>query len=347
MSLSCAPVPLYVDFPTYHAQEAKCAYITIDVEDGKTLKVLRNGEIINVDNIFKPTNGAAAGFTRRMLTESDYADDNGSTLESLGFELRDPAVWEITIEESHKMLNAYANNDVSVAIAKVVESEEPNYVARENSLHQWVNEGETYIVKFTPMHEEELTRFDIGWNAIDIENESRLVRNDDGSYSFTITYDEMNEERFDIMAVFSGGTNDENAVEYMFIGDFVRVDVSADYNGNVPYDGYMFTKDNVEGFYIDRVIENGTAVNQEASIEFQLPNENATCRVFRNGVDMTTSFSKGVEGWYNLIGDDAWMHEPAQWVIINESDLMKYDVNRDEKIDVIDVTTLVNKILHP
>ena len=40
------------------------------------------------------------------------------------------------------------------------------------------------------------------------------------------------------------------------------------------------------------------------------------------------------------------LHEPAHWVIINESDLMKYDVNRDNKVDISDVTKLVNKVLN-
>ena len=330
------------DLPPHDAQNNTYMSLTFFVKEDESFKAKRNG--VPVKFVEGTTSGGQRYFTLDV-NDGDYPNFN--TQNALGFQILDSAVWEITIEDASKMLNAYANNDVEIWFAKLVDGEQPSYGGQDNAMHRWVNEGETYEVRFIPKHGEELTRFDIGWNSITIADENRLVKNADGSYSFTISYDEMNEERFDIMAVFSGGTNDENAVEYMFIGDFVRVDVSADYNGNVPYDGYMFTKDNVEGFYIDRVIENGTAVNQEASIEFQLPNENATCRVFRNGVDMTTSFSKGVEGWYNLIGNDAWMHEPAHWVIINESDLMKYDVNRDDKINVTDVTTLVNKILHP
>ncbi|MBQ5456183.1 MAG: hypothetical protein IIT63_10205, partial [Prevotella sp.] len=78
---------------------------------------------------------------------------------------------------------------------------------RDNSMHQWVNKGETYIIKFTPKNGEELIRFDIGWNSIDIQQESRLVKNDDGSYSFTLTYDDIptTQGHFDIFAVFESG----------------------------------------------------------------------------------------------------------------------------------------------
>ena len=41
----------------------------------------------------------------------------------------------------------------------------------------------------------------------------------------------------------------------------------------------------------------------------------------------------------------AMMHEPAEWVIITESELERYDVNRDGEINISDVTKLVNEIL--
>lgn len=108
--------PLYVDFPTYHDPYAPYAYISIDVEDGSTFKVLRNG--VDVKEKFNPTNGATTGYTRHVLDESGYVDANGSTLASLGFELRDPAVWEITIETDDA--SQYdLNNDNKVDISDV------------------------------------------------------------------------------------------------------------------------------------------------------------------------------------------------------------------------------------
>ena len=84
--------PLYVDFPAYNADHAPSVYITVDVEDGNSLKVLRNGAPV----IFTEKPGAAAnGYTRYELSEYGH---NGDTQAAFGFNMRDPAVWEITIE---------------------------------------------------------------------------------------------------------------------------------------------------------------------------------------------------------------------------------------------------------
>ena len=147
------------------------------------------------------------------------------------------------------------------------------------------------------------------------------------------------------MAVFSGGTNDENAVEYMFIGDFDRVYASADYNGDVTYDGFEFMQENVVGYHIGKVIENGFAIGKEAAVEIWLPSAKNTFRAYRNGFNMTNQFVDNGDGKWLFSSPDGYLHEPAVWTIINEDDLMKYDVNRDNSINISDVTKLVNKIL--
>ena len=104
--------PLYVDFPAYHSVIAPYAYISIDVEDGSTFTVLRNG--VDVTNKFVATNGAAAGFTRYILRE---ADNGGSdTQAALGFQFRDPAVWVITIGDTDRY---DVNRDGHITIADV------------------------------------------------------------------------------------------------------------------------------------------------------------------------------------------------------------------------------------
>lgn len=328
-----------IDLPGYN-YDAGNRYVEFSIEyvEGEKVKVYRNGE--DVTRVF----GAPQTLQgKQYYYISDESTPN--TQNAYGFILRDAATWEVVIEESHKMLNAYANNDVIVEYIKMVDGEQQSVSGQANAMHKWVNEGETYVVRFTPQHGEELTRFDIGWDPIDIGQDSRLVRNDDGSYSFTLYYGDMNEKTFNIMAVFSGGTNDENAVEYMFIGDYVQVYASADLNDDVQYDGYEFVKQNVSGFYINKIVENGMAANQSATVEFQLPDANATGRVFRNGVDVTDQFTHYGDYYYPKEEFRSVMHEPAHWVIINESELMKYDVNRDNSINISDVTKLVNKIL--
>ena len=104
----------------------------------------------------------------------------------------------ITIEKAYKIINAYTNND---ALASFVRPD-GSAIAKENSQHAMIYEGETYTVKFLPRHGEELKGFEIGWSPIDIENESRLVKNEDGSYSFTAKYDEIPGNAIDLVGVF-------------------------------------------------------------------------------------------------------------------------------------------------
>ena len=231
--------PLYVDFPAYHPNNAPNAYIYIDVEDGSSFSVLRNGVDVT-DKFTKVPDGASEGFTRYALYESDYNVNNDGMTPGLGFTFRDPAVWEITI--------------------------------------------------------------------------------DDGN---------------------------SDAVKYMFIGDYDKVYASADYNNDVDYEGFEFTQQNVEGYYAGKVVENGTALGKQGAVEFWLP-AGKTFRAFYDGTDMTNQFTDYYNnGHWLFVSEDDWMHQPGHhWTIIAESDLMKYDTNRDGQITIADVTKLVNKVLN-
>ena len=108
--------PLHVDFPTYCPGKGLSVYIYIDVEDGSELTVLRNG--VDVKNKFAiDTNGAAQGFTRYILDESAYDDFDDGETSRLGFRFRDPAVWEITIDDGTSRYDL--NNDTKVDISDV------------------------------------------------------------------------------------------------------------------------------------------------------------------------------------------------------------------------------------
>ena len=137
-----------------------------------------------------------------------------------------------------------------------------------------------------------------------------------------------------------------DAVEYMFIGDYDKVYASADYNNDVTYEGSEFTQENVVGYYAGKVVENGTAMGKQGAVEFWLP-AGKTFRAFYDGTDMTNQFTDSYNnGHWLFVSEDDWMHQPGHhWTIIAESDLMKYDTNRDGSITIADVTKLVNKIL--
>lgn len=109
--------PLYVDFPTYNSIYAPYAYIDIDVEDGSTFTVLRNGvDVTDKFTLVTGPAGASEGFTRYKLDESDYNDNNDGMTPGLGFTFRDPAVWQITIGDTGRY---DLNNDNKVDISDV------------------------------------------------------------------------------------------------------------------------------------------------------------------------------------------------------------------------------------
>ena len=109
--------PLYVDFPTYNSIYAPNAYIYIDVEDGSSFSVLRNGvDVTDKFTLVTGSAGASAGFTRYALDESDYDDNDDGTTPRLGFTFRDPAVWEITIGDTDRY---DVNRDGKISIADV------------------------------------------------------------------------------------------------------------------------------------------------------------------------------------------------------------------------------------
>lgn len=109
--------PLYVDFPAYHPNNAPYAYIYIDVEDGSSFSVLRNGvDVTDKFTLVTGSAGASAGFTRYALYESDYNVNNDGMTPGLGFTFRDPAVWVITIGDT---ASYDLNNDNKVDISDV------------------------------------------------------------------------------------------------------------------------------------------------------------------------------------------------------------------------------------
>ena len=140
------------------------------------------------------------------------------------------------------------------------------------------------------------------------------------------------------------GSN-QPGVNYMFIGNYNYVTAYADYNEGYEYEGSQFHAENVEGYCVGKVIENGSCINEEMGMDIQMQNANDTFRAFRNGVDMTSQFSKGDGNIWTFTSRDATMHEPAQWIIVADNDLSRYDTNRDGEITIADVTKLVNKVL--
>lgn len=220
-----------IDLPSFHWQRGNFVEFAVEAVEGEKVKICRNGE--DVTSVFGEPQSLVG---KKWYYISSYSNN---TQDELGFQLRDPAVWEITIEE-------------------------------------------------------------------------------DGN---------------------------QTDVNYMFIGNYNYLTAYADYNEGYEYEGSRFHAENVEGYCIGKVVENGSCINEEMGIDFQMQNPNDTFRAFRNGVDVTNQFSKGDNNIWTFTSNDPTMHEPAQWIIVADNDLSRYDVNRDGSITIADVTKLVNKIL--
>ena len=141
-------------------------------------------------------------------------------------------------------------------------------------------------------------------------------------------------------------------IDYTFIGNFNNVYATADYGGVIdePLDGWETAESEitVEGYYKGTIIENPIYKDADAAVLFN-PANDESFRVFRNGMEVTDQFapimSAGARIGWIMHDKGAMMHEPAEWVIITESELERYDVNRDGEINISDVTKLVNEIL--
>lgn len=109
--------PLYLDFPPYDSNLSSRAYIEVNIKEGSSFTVLRNGvDVTDKFSLLTGSAGASAGFERYCLDESDYNVNNDGMTPGLGFTFRDPAVWVITIGDT---ASYDLNNDNKVDISDV------------------------------------------------------------------------------------------------------------------------------------------------------------------------------------------------------------------------------------
>ena len=193
-------------------------------------------------------------------------------------------------------------------------------------------------MKFVPRHGEELKSFEIGWSPIDIENESRLVKNDDGSYSFTVAYDEIPdiENTIDLVAVFERSSTA----------------------------GRVFFVATTGTDYVDVTRSNGDCVscnNRVAMKMFDLSESENTFevkpftnldeveKVLLNGEDVTNDSRYFVETGSTTPGGSYVSYDfgsvQGNSIIQIVYKNRRYDVNNDGRVTISDVTKLVNRIL--
>lgn len=316
--------PVSVPLPAW--EDGDEIMLSIEVHADEKVRVTRNGMGVTGMFIVSPATG-----DRTYTFEADDPENTELNFDE-GINVWDEATWVITIEKTYRTINAYTNNDALVEIKR------PNGqdTFRDNSQHARIYEGETCVVTFIPKHGEELKSFEIGWSPIDIENESRLVKNDDGSYSFTVAYDEIPniENTIDLVAVF------ESTAGRVFFVTTTGTD------------------------YVDVTRSNGDRVsfnNRVAMKKFDLSESENTFevkpftnldkveKVLLNGVDVTNDSRYFVEtgsttpgGSYVSYDFGSVQGNSIIQIVYKNS---QYDTNRDGQITIADVTKLVNQIL--
>lgn len=318
--------PVSVPLPAW--EDGDEIRLSIEVHADEKVRVTRDG--MGVTGMFEvsPVTG-----DRTYTFEADDPENTELNFEE-GINVWDEATWVITIEKTYRTINAYTNNDAMVEIKR------PNGqdTFRDNSQHARIYEGETYVVTFIPKHGEELKSFEIGWSPIDIENESRLVKNDDGSYSFTVTYDDV--------------PNIENVIDLVAV--FERSSTA----------GRVFFVTTTGTDYVDVTRSNGDRVsfnNRVAMKKFDLSeSENAfevkpftnldkVEKVLLNGEDVTNDSRYFVETGSTTPGGSYVSYDFGS---VKDNSIIQivyknsqYDTNRDGRATIADVTKLVNRIL--
>jgi len=319
--------PVSVPLPAW--EDGDEIMLSIEVHADEKVRVTRNGMGVTGMFIVSPATG-----DRTYTFEADDPECTELYFEYGDINVWDEATWVITIEKAYKIINAYTNNDALVTFVRP----DGSAIAKENSQHAMIYEGETYTVKFVPRHGEELKGFEIDWGPIDIENESRLVKNENGSYSFTVTYDDIPiaEDAIDLVGVFERSSAAGRVFFVATTGtDYVDVTRSngdcVSFNNRVAMK--MFDLSESENTFEVKPFTNLDKVE----------------KVLLNGEDVTNDSRYFVEtgsttpaGSYVSYDFGSVKGNSIIQIVYKNS---QYDTNVDGRVDISDVTKVVNKIL--
>ena len=319
--------PVSVPLPAW--EDGDEIMLSIEVHADEKVRVTRNG--MDVTEMFEVS--PATG-DRTYTFEADDPECTELYFEYGDINVWDEATWVITIEKTYKTINAYTNNDAMVTII----SPDGHATSRDNSQHSRIYEGETYVVTFIPKHGEELKSFEIGWSPIDIENESRLVKNDDGSYSFTVTYDEIPniENTIDLVAVFERSST-AGRVFFVTTTGTDYVDVTRSNGDRVSFNNRV-------------AMEMFDLSESENTFEVKpFTNLDEVEKVLLNGEDVTNDSRYFVETGSTTPGGSYVSYNfgsvQGNSIIQIVYKNRRYDVNNDGRVTISDVTKLVNRIL--
>ena len=338
-----------VDLPPY-SDTSENLQLNIRVADGESFKVLRNG--IDVTYVFDYDE--EEGYRNYFHNGGNISDE--MSIQNWGFNTRDAAVWEIvykSVEEQMKTLRVSNTDQMEIVyernytdgttIPEYFKNPETGEIAeyRELFFDDSDRENTSSIYLKVPIPESQPIRVlcngeDVTYSKHDEwinENWVTYIASMTQDQTWDISYDTSHKQTF----IVKGGLYPEVNYEYKTGDIFKGVQVGGITEVCLP--DYNPDYDNT---YADFTI--GT-----------LPNESFTA--LRNGVDVTDKFTKEVVSdnlWrytFNFDNSDVAaalgvdLRDPAVWQI-TIGDTASYDLNNDNKVDISDVTKLVNKVLN-
>ena len=310
--------PATIYLPPFNSEYNSYIDMMVYANAGEGVTIKRNG--VDVTALFEEKAASGYKYYDLDINDADFEGDN--TVSQFGFDIRDAAVWEIvykSVEEQMKTLRVSNLDQMEIVY-------ERNYTR--------------FIYLHVPIPESLPIRVLCNGEDVTYSKHDEWINGDCVTYiasmtqdqTWDISYDTSHKQTF----IVKGGLYPEVNYEYkagdiskgVQVGGITEVclpDYNPDYDNN----------------YADFTI--GT-----------LPNESFTA--LRNGVDVTDKFTKELRDnmWvYRFDFDNADvaaalgvdLRDPAVWQI-TIGDTGRYDLNNDNKVDISDVTKLVNKVLN-
>ena len=345
--------PATIYLPPFNSEYNSYIDMKVYANAGEGVTIKRNG--FDVTDYFTETAEGNSGKCFSLDISEDNLEGN-STISQFGFDIREAAVWEIvykSIEEQKKTLRVSNTDQMEIVyerhytngstISEYFKNSETGEIAKyvERFFDDSDRENTRFIYLHVPIPESQPIRVLCNGEDVTYSKHDEWINGDWVTYiasmtqdqTWDISYDTSHKQTF----IVKGGLYPEVNYEYK-AGDITK-DVQVGGITEVCLPDYNPDYDNT---YADFTI--GT-----------LPSESFTA--LRNGVDVTDKFTKEVVSdnlWrytFNFDNSDVAaalgvdLRDPAVWQI-TIGDTGRYDLNNDNKVDISDVTKLVNKVLN-
>lgn len=343
--------PATIYLPPFNSEYNSNIDMVVYANAGEGVTIKRNG--VDVTALFEEKAESGYKYYDLDINDADFEGDN--TVSQFGFDIRDAAVWEIvyrSIDEQMKTLRVSNLDQMEIVyernytdgttVSEYFKNSETGEIAKyvERFFDDSDRENTRFIYLHVPIRESLPIRVLCNGEDVTYSKHDEWINKDWVTYIVSMTQDQTWDISYDTSHkqtfIVKGGLYPEVNYEYKTDDIFKGVQVGGITEVCLP--DYNSDYDNT---YADFTI--GT-----------LPNESFTA--LRNGVDVTDKFTKELRDnmWvYRFDFDNAEvaaalgvdLRDPAVWQI-TIGDTGRYDLNNDNKVDISDVTKLVNKVLN-